>query len=85
MAVPKAAKGQEDPEAIRAELAARIQCARVEGGIPLTVRSVLEMGCCGVWSDPLERCAAVKLSKLMSEASRVDSRAIFGAFTLFCA
>jgi hypothetical protein len=75
MAVPKAAKGHEDPEAVRAELAARIQCARVVGEMPLTVSPGLEMGCCGgELMDPSGRCAAVKLIR---EASRVHRRAIF--------
>jgi hypothetical protein len=54
VAVPKAANGQEEPEAVRALFAARIQWARVEGKIPLTVRSALEIGCCGVLGEPGE-------------------------------
>lgn len=55
MAVPKAANGQDDPEATRALLAARIQWARVEGGIPLTVSPVPDMGCWVVSRSPPER------------------------------
>ena len=76
MAVPKAAKGQEEPEAVRAALAARIQWVRVEGGMPWTVSSGLEMGCCGVASDPSRRCAVARLLEVRSKQSRVRKTAI---------
>jgi hypothetical protein len=84
MAVPKAAKGQDDPEATRASLAARIQWARVEGGMPLTVSPVPDMGCCVVSRGPSERCAAAKLLRVQSEASRVWRRAILCEFNVCC-
>ena len=84
IAVPKAANGQDDPEAVRALLAVRIQCVRVEGEMPLTVSVGLEMGCCGVLRDPSERCAAVKLLEVTSEASRIRRRAILCKFNVCC-
>jgi hypothetical protein len=52
MAVPKAAKGQDEPEAFRASFAARIQCVRVEWGMLLTISSGVESWCCDALLEP---------------------------------
>jgi hypothetical protein len=76
MAVPNAANGQEEPDAVRAELAARIQYVRVEWGMPLTISSGLEIGCCDAF-NPLYLWAKAVFVKATKAASRALMRDIF--------
>ena len=82
MAEPKAAKGQEEPEASRASLAARIQCVRVEWGMLLPINSGVESSCCDAFLlEPWDPWATVVPVNPRAAVNRTRLIAIF-AFTV---
>lgn len=83
MAVPKAAKGQEEPEALRASLAARIQYVRVEWRMPLTISSGVESWCCDALPESWDSCATAVVVNPRTTANRTRLMAIFASTLIF--